>query len=373
MIILTFLLLIASAGSLYARPGDASFVFLNIPMGVRGTGMGNAYTAVAEDASATWWNPAALAFIQRTEVGYAIWTLLPGISNYDPYVVQGHEIHYIPGFATVGFNVMHLDLGEYERRDSYNRYLGLDRAFEREFTIACGIFPLEKREDLAVGFSYKYIYRHFSSRGAGQEKGTGIAKSTAIDIAAIYKLHLSYPFRLQFGMNLANLGPKVKYDDATQAKPIPTTLRIGAAFIAEDKEDLFRFTLTSEIEKGLIARHSDGSSDPFYKALITSWSNNGGFLSRDERSEFIWHFGAEIWILNMLALRGGTFNDPLGQVNSQSLGLSLQFVVLRLDYSHQFSDSPIGGEDRFQFSLYFDHIRKFTPGLWWNRLRHHIL
>ena len=54
------------------RPEDASFVgvraaeFLEIPVGARGIGMGSAYSAVTDDISSIWWNPAGLGFLEAT-------------------------------------------------------------------------------------------------------------------------------------------------------------------------------------------------------------------------------------------------------------------------------------------------------------------
>ena len=56
------------------RPSDASFVgvraaeFLEIPVGARGIGLGSAYSAVTDDISSIWWNPAGLGFLQQKEV-----------------------------------------------------------------------------------------------------------------------------------------------------------------------------------------------------------------------------------------------------------------------------------------------------------------
>src|SRR3954447_13844517 len=52
---LIFTLLIASS------PGAAAFAQSEPPVGVRATGMGGAFVAVADDASAVFWNPAGLA------------------------------------------------------------------------------------------------------------------------------------------------------------------------------------------------------------------------------------------------------------------------------------------------------------------------
>jgi len=42
------------------RAGTAAVTFLKIGVGARGASMGGAYTAMATDASATYWNPAGL-------------------------------------------------------------------------------------------------------------------------------------------------------------------------------------------------------------------------------------------------------------------------------------------------------------------------
>ncbi|MCE5270461.1 PorV/PorQ family protein [bacterium] len=56
------------------RPDNLSFAgvraaeFLTIPVGARGIGLGDAYTAVADDISAIWYNPAGLGFLQNTQI-----------------------------------------------------------------------------------------------------------------------------------------------------------------------------------------------------------------------------------------------------------------------------------------------------------------
>ena len=56
------------------RQDDASFAgvraaeFLTIPIGARGIAMGSAYSAVTDDISSIWWNPAGLGFLEQKEV-----------------------------------------------------------------------------------------------------------------------------------------------------------------------------------------------------------------------------------------------------------------------------------------------------------------
>jgi len=47
--------------------GNTGLAFLKIGAGGRASGMGEAFTAIANDASATYWNPAGLAHLQQGE------------------------------------------------------------------------------------------------------------------------------------------------------------------------------------------------------------------------------------------------------------------------------------------------------------------
>ena len=52
-----------------AQVGGAAVVFLKIEPDSRAAGMGNAGVALADNASAMFWNPAGLAFQKGTEIG----------------------------------------------------------------------------------------------------------------------------------------------------------------------------------------------------------------------------------------------------------------------------------------------------------------
>jgi len=62
-------------------PGTTSADFVKIGMGARAAGMGDAFTAVADDATAMYWNPAGLVLARGTEFSltHAVW--LQGISD----------------------------------------------------------------------------------------------------------------------------------------------------------------------------------------------------------------------------------------------------------------------------------------------------
>ena len=51
----------------FAKVGTYSLQFLKIGVSARGIGMGGAFTAIADDASATYWNPAGMVDVTRTK------------------------------------------------------------------------------------------------------------------------------------------------------------------------------------------------------------------------------------------------------------------------------------------------------------------
>src|SRR5881296_635516 len=64
-------LLIFMAAHLTASPAFATRYageFLKIPVGARAIGMGGSFTAVADDATAPYWNPAGMVYLPYREV-----------------------------------------------------------------------------------------------------------------------------------------------------------------------------------------------------------------------------------------------------------------------------------------------------------------
>ena len=51
-------------------PGTTAADVLNIPVGARAIGMGEAYTAQADDVSSLYWNPAGLALMQERQASF---------------------------------------------------------------------------------------------------------------------------------------------------------------------------------------------------------------------------------------------------------------------------------------------------------------
>jgi long-subunit fatty acid transport protein len=71
-----FVLAAATAWATTASAQTAA-LSLSIPPTGRANGMGQAYVAIADDATATWWNPGGMAFLDKKEASLTYAKLVP--------------------------------------------------------------------------------------------------------------------------------------------------------------------------------------------------------------------------------------------------------------------------------------------------------
>ncbi len=341
------ILVIALAFSVFpaqaAGVSQATMLFLKIAPGARPTGMGEAFVALADDATAVWWNPAGLGFQQKRQFTamYARW--LPQFKLSDLYYSYLAYIHDVDEWGTFGGNIIFLNLGETERRDENNNPMGTFSSFEVAISGAYGALI---SDNLSMGVGLKIIYSSLSPQGAGAEKGTGSATAVAADIGLLYKA--TFLRGLSAGANLSNMGPKAAYIDRAQADPLPTNLKFGLAYNIIDQE-YNRLTIATDINKELVVRNDDGTSDEFYEAIATAWGD--GDLIRS----MIWNVGMEYWYSTLVGLRVGYWNDDLGKVFPITFGVSLRYSAYRFDFSYLNAgeNHPLSDTMRYSLSVNF--------------------
>lgn len=326
LLVLSILLTLAGGvNGVQAGVAEATAIFLLIAPGARAGGMGEAFVAVSDDATTTWWNPAGLAFLDSRELTFMHVNWLPTFRLDDLYYDFISYINNVEDWGTFGVNVVFLNLGETERRDELNTPLGTFRTFETALT---GSYGATVTENLGLGLNVKFIYSHLADRGTGQERGSGVATDFAVDLGTLY--HMREPLlgnRLSLGANLSNMGPKMAYIDRAQADPIPTNLRFGLAWRLVD-DDYNRLTFAYDMNKLLVRKHADGSTDPFYVAIFTAWTDEPVFL------DMIYNMGLEYWYSDLVSLRIGYWNDELGKVKPLTYGASFKVSAYRFDFSY---------------------------------------
>jgi hypothetical protein len=338
-ILLVLLILFGIEGArLYGQGGDAAVPFLLIAPNSRASSMGESGVALADDASAMFWNPAGLAFQRGTEINFTHSKWLPQFVSdlFYEYASIKHHMESIGG--TIGATLIYFNLGQFERRDENNNFLGYFKAFE--FAVAGG-YATKLSESFGIGTNLRFIYSKLSPFGTAEEKGEGVASGVSFDIGLLWRpARLRLPIigkfdrRFSIGLNLSNLGPAIHYIDRAQADPIPTHLRFGFAIkVIETKYNNLVYTI--DFGRILVRRYKDKNKkpDPFYKAIFTAWDEEAGGLKKVTIGT-----GFEYWYGSprLIALRAGYFieHPNFGGRRFMTFGAGIRYSFIGVDFSY---------------------------------------
>jgi hypothetical protein len=334
--------------------GESAVPFLLIAPNSRASGIGETGTGSVDDASATFWNPAALAFMKGSEVSITHANWLPQFNLPDlfyDYLNYRQDIEAIGG--TVAASITYLSLGEFSVTNSSGPQV-IDKFSSYEYAITAG-YATKAFDDLGIGMNVRFIHSALSPIGTESEQGNGIASTVSVDLALMYRpITLEVPLigdigkRFSAGLNLSNMGPKVTYVDADQADPLPTNLRMGLGYKVLDDE-YNNMQLSVDFSRLLVHRNEDGTSDPFYKAFFTAWGDSSGL------GKVIVSGGVEYWYgaPRLIALRLGYFYESPTYGNRKFLtfGAGLRYDIYGFDFSYISASDGHPLSDTIRFSL----------------------
>ncbi|MBI4667766.1 MAG: PorV/PorQ family protein [Elusimicrobia bacterium] len=191
------------ASAVFASEGAA---FLKIGIGARPIGLGNAFTAIANDVNAIAWNPAGLTQITQRELGVMHAELFADTKYDFAGVVQPLNA------GALGFGLAYLSQGSLEVRDANRQSQGSFNA-----------------SDMATTFSYARIlfpkfYGGASLKIIRSQIAQYSATTFALDIGSLYNTPIE---RLKAGIALQNLGPGMKFIDTASALPLTMATGFG--------------------------------------------------------------------------------------------------------------------------------------------------
>lgn len=336
--------------------GEATVLFLIINPGARQGGMGEAGVALADDATAIYWNPAGLAFQyedpevdKKGEVTLMHVNWLPQFNLSDMYYDYAAGRYHWQDVGTLGMAIQYISYGE-------SIYTGeggpeeLGRFNSSEVSVT-GSYALKLKSNLGLGVNLKYIYSRLSpiEVTVGAEKGKGIASGFAVDLGVLW--HPGFAKKLSLGANLSNVGPKISYVDYTQADPLPTNLRLGLAYHLV-KSQYNTLTFIYETNRLLVHRDSTEVDGVFEAMFYSAWADEDGF------EKFTHSIGAEYWYTDLIALRAGYFyEDPnAGGRKFYTFGGGLRYSLFGFDFSYilgSVEDSPLSDTMRFSLGIKF--------------------
>ncbi len=291
-ILLSFLVagLVFFAGALQADEYAAEM--LSIGVGARPMAMGGAFVAVANDATAAYWNPAGLCFIRTMEmstihrsegtrelsgVGYDFFNVAVNMRGYGAWAVSyiTHSVGDIPHTSAVPSDGKpYTDLGVFQAQDNALLVSGGRRVGDL----------------IAVGGSLKYLWSKIFTA-----KATGFGMDAGLLVKPWKKFSV--------GLNVQDIGGSVSWSN-TPTNPkdsIPVNVKVGTAFIQR------------------VRRHMIGVS-----------------FDVDTKYNPILRYGLEYWYADFVALRAGLIDrGPSFKIDDKdtSLGGGIKLYLITLDYA----------------------------------------
>lgn len=373
--LLTIVFSLISLQGVNAQVGITAVPFLQIEPDSRGAGMGNAGVAIADNASALYWNPAGLAFQSQNQISITHANWLPAF-NADLFYDYLVGTYYVEGIGTIGGHITFLNLGEQIRTDEG----GFEQGRFNSFEVAGGLsYGFNITDNFALGTGFRFIYSSLADGTIGvSEQQINPGSSVGIDFAGLYK---SNPFQLvdrnahfNAGFNLSNLGPSIQYVDNEQKDPLPTVLRAGWALTFDlDSGGYNTLTIANDISK-VMARSRETMSDDdgpseyesmnSFEALFRSWDSferNVGneVVTVSLLDQLMFGTGLEYWYNNQFALRGGYYHEHENNGNRKfvTLGAGLRYNMFGVDFSYIYTleeDHPLANTIRLSALINFN-------------------
>lgn len=163
----------ASAGDFATGAiGTAGSEFLLFDVGVRGIGMGGAYTAATNDSTSLYWNPAGLTKIPRVSSSFMYSRYVADI-NYH----AGSYAQRINDSSVIAGGYRYLDGGNIMHTDTSDNDLGQfrPRSYVGELGWGQSVYDLSDNDmDLAVGVTARWIHSDYLLHADGYGGDVGI-------------------------------------------------------------------------------------------------------------------------------------------------------------------------------------------------------
>ena len=290
-----------------SSPGTSGGSVLSIPVGARAIGMGEAYTAMADDVSSLYWNPAGLALLNQSQASFMYNQWLQDLTYSNLAVATPLEN------GGLGASLSYLSYGKIQGYDDSGNPNGNINAYNGVATLGGAWLG----DIWSLGANLKGVQGSLAD-----VKATGFAG----DLGAT----LMYPKEvmggtIRMGATLRNLGTGLKYID--QIDPFPRELRVGIAAL-------------EMVDRKLNLSFDYGKQRDLDSAYYT---------------------GAEYWVMpKRVALRAGYVSSQ-AEGNGLRAGIGLRVKDLSFDYAFS-SYGDLGMTHRYELTFRFGAIQpRLTP------------
>ncbi|MBC8181052.1 PorV/PorQ family protein [candidate division KSB1 bacterium] len=236
------------------RLGKSGFTFLKLSPSARAAALGDAYTAIANDAYAIFYNPAGLTQINKFAYGF----------TYGKWIVDSRLMSFAGAYkfgrSTVGLSVISFAPPDFEETTIYESE-GTGRMINVGDIAFGAAYAIELTDKLSFGVKANYVEETID-----RDKATGLM----LDLSTFYRTGFK---DLVLAMAMKNFGPDRKFINEKFKMPLLFNINIAMNFIGKH-------------------------GDPFVMKVSTE-----SCFATDYKDRY--HVGAEVWLLDKLALRGG--------------------------------------------------------------------
>ena len=193
--------------------------FLKIGAGARATGLGGAFVAVANDASAGYWNPAGLAQLPRPVI-----SLADRVPVMDTDYASMAVASPIWKLGYLGLNAIYYGCGDVPVYDSH----GVSKGVLTDREAAVILSYAYKLNQLSVGVNGKYIYQDIADDFVSTE-----SDGIGADVSVLYEIFRSLTVGATFHSNYE----MTSNADGTLSGESPLNIRAGVHYLGDMGED----------------------------------------------------------------------------------------------------------------------------------------
>ena len=349
------------------NPIEHAVVSQTIAPDARAAGMGDVGVATDPDVNSQYWNPAKYPFC-ISRAGIAL--------NYTPWLrqlVNDISLAYVAGYYRIG---------DYSAISGSLRYFSLGEVMTSMEENAMTVKPYEMSIDVAYSlmlsekFSLAAAIRWiYSDLRFDYSENASPASAFAADLAMYYNNYINIGPRecqLGIGMNISNVGSKIKYFGDDRSNFLPANLRIGASLMVPINE-YNRFTIAADANKLLVPtvpKQNDGESKEDYERRVIEEYNDIGSIAgifksfhdapggfKEELQEIQWSLGAEYTYHDQFSLRAGYHHqsENKGNLKYFTVGGGFRMSVFSLDVGYVIATAKSNPLDQtLRFTLAFD-------------------
>ncbi len=237
------ILLFVSSLQAVDKTGTTAADFLSINVGSHAIGMGGAFTSIANDATAMYWNPAGLSFNEIGEVyiNHSNWIADISFDYFGVTIpLRGSQVF---GFSITSVTMGDMEVTRYGNEDTGETFSAADYAFGVTYAV-------NLTDRFSIGFNGKYIQEIIANN---------YARGAALDVGTLF----TTPFGFRLGTSISNFGPKMRMtgDDLLIPADVDETIEGNnesvTGYLSTDYFDLpllLRVGISDDIHFGSLGR-----------------------------------------------------------------------------------------------------------------------